>query len=1071
MISRYRREGRGAKVGRLMVILLALSIAFLFHPYQAQAQAAASCLYALDPSAQGAFSISGSTSIWTSCSAAVESTGSEAFEMSGSEIFYLQSNAQVGVVGGWEISGGAKVVNQSTGQTVQPVKISSPGDPLAFLPIPTSSTIIGKTPTSYDMNNKPPNNTLSPGIYCGGLTIGNTNGVTFTMSPGTYIMAGGALTLNSLAVISGSGVTVYNTSSTGWGCSQSYNYTPITISGQAKATMSAPTSGSLAGVLLFGNRTGCSTLGSCQDQINGGSSTTFTGAMYFKSDTLLFSGNTSSNGCMMAVADKITFNGNSSFSITGCTGTIGGVTVSVTPATATLYAGQTQQFTANVTNTTNTAVTWTISPAGTGTINSSGLYTAPATISAQQNVTVTATSQANTAASASSTVTLIPKTTPTITWATPASIAYGTALSATQLDATASVAGTFAYSPAAGAVLAAGSQTLSVTFTPTNTTQYNTATATVTLTVNKSAPVITWTAPAAITYGTALSATQLDATANVAGTFVYTPAAGTVLAAGSQTLSATFTPTNTTDYSTATATVSLTVNDATPVITWTAPSAITYGTALSATQLDATASVAGTFVYTPAAGTVLAAGSQTLSVTFTPTNTTDYSTATATVGLMVNKAVPVITWTVPAAITYGTALSATQLDATASVAGTFVYTPAAGTVLGGGTQALSVTFTPTNTTDYSTATAAVSLTVNDAIPVITWPTPAAITYGTALSATQLNATASVAGTFAYTPAAGTVLAAGSQTLLVTFTPTNTADYTTSTATVALTVNKATSVLTWAAPSAIIYGTALSATQLNATASVPGTFVYAPPAGTVLATGSQTLSVTFTPSNATDYSTATATVTLTVQPLASPTIVATASPAANAAGWNDLNVTVTFTCTAGSYPIKTCPAPVVVSTQGANQVISGTATDTSGNTASASVTVNLDTTPPTITATASPAPNAAGWNTTSVTVTFTCADALSGMAICPAPQSITTAGANQIVKGTATDVAGNTASTQITLNISNTAPTILPIVTPAPNAAGWNNSPVTVSFTCTPGGAPITTCPSPSVIPHKDRAFR
>jgi hypothetical protein len=528
-------------------------------------------------------------------------------------------------------------------------------------------------------------------------------------------------------------------------------------------------------------------------------------------------------------------------------------------------------------------------------------------------------------------------------------------------------------------------------------------------------------------------------------------------------LSATFTPTNTTDYSTATATVPLTVNDATPVITWPAPSAITYGTALSATQLDATASVAGTFVYTPAAGTVLAAGSQTLSVTFTPTNTTDYSTATATVTLMVNKSVPVITWTAPSAITYGTALSATQLDATASVAGTFVYTPPAGTVLGGGTQALSVTFTPTNTTDYTTATAAVSLTVNDAIPVITWPTPSAITYGTSLSATQLDATASVAGTFVYTPAAGTVLAAGSQTLLVTFTPTNTADYTTSTATVALTVNKATSVLTWPAPTAIIYGTALSATQLNATASVPGTFVYAPPAGTVLAAGSQTLSVTFTPTNTTDYSTATATVTLTVQPLASPTIVATASPVPNAAGWNDSNVTVTFTCTAGSYPIKTCPAPIVVSTQGANQIISGTATDTSGNTASASVTVNLDTTPPTITATASPAPNAAGWNTTSVTVTFSCADALSGMAICPASQSITTAGANQIVKGTATDVAGNTASTQITLNISNTAPTITPMVTPAPNAAGWNNSPVTVSFICTPGGAPIATCPSPTVV--------
>jgi hypothetical protein len=62
--------------------------------------------------------------------------------------------------------------------------------------------------------------------------------------------------------------------------------------------------------------------------------------------------------------------------------------------------------------------------------------------------------------------------------------------------------------------------------------------------------------------------------------------------------------------------------------------------------------------------------------------------------------------------------------------------------------------------------------------VITWPAPADIVYGTALSATQLNATANVAGTFVYAPVAGTVLNAGSsQTLSVTFTPTDAANYT------------------------------------------------------------------------------------------------------------------------------------------------------------------------------------------------------------------------------------------------------------------------------------------------------
>ena len=73
------------------------------------------------------------------------------------------------------------------------------------------------------------------------------------------------------------------------------------------------------------------------------------------------------------------------------------------------------------------------------------------------------------------------------------------------------------------------------------------------------------------------------------------------------------------------------MNKATPTITWATPAAITYGTALSATQLNASSTVAGTFVYTPAAGAVLTAGPQTLSVTFTPTDSTDYTTATATV--------------------------------------------------------------------------------------------------------------------------------------------------------------------------------------------------------------------------------------------------------------------------------------------------------------------------------------------------------------------------------------------------------------------------------------------------------
>ena len=160
-----------------------------------------------------------------------------------------------------------------------------------------------------------------------------------------------------------------------------------------------------------------------------------------------------------------------------------------------------------------------------------------------------------------------------------------------------------------------------------------------------------------------------------------------------------------------------------PVITWTPTVAtIAYGTALGTQQLDAAAvdaagvAIPGTFVYTPAAGTVLTAGVHTLSVAFTPTGT-GFSAGTGTATITVTQAMPVITWAAPAGIAYGTPLSATQLDATVAgvgtgaLAGTLVYSPAAGTVLAPGTQMLSVVFTPMDAADYTTATATVPITV------------------------------------------------------------------------------------------------------------------------------------------------------------------------------------------------------------------------------------------------------------------------------------------------------------------------------------------------------------------------
>ncbi len=198
------------------------------------------------------------------------------------------------------------------------------------------------------------------------------------------------------------------------------------------------------------------------------------------------------------------------------------------------------------------------------------------------------------------------------------------------------------------------------------------------------------------------------------------------------------------------------------------------------------------------------------------------------------KSTPTITWDNPAPITYGTPLGATQLNAVAPLTpvglrfrqgGTFTYSPPAGTVLNvGNNQTLSVTFTPTEIEYYGPATAKVSIDVQQLTPTITWDNPAPITVGTPLGAVQLGAIASrhvpgapasgpstmtsesVPGTFTYSPPAGTVLPLGNnQMLSVKFTPTNTAGYTTASATVAIDVTPVPIVIAFDAPGTAITG--------------------------------------------------------------------------------------------------------------------------------------------------------------------------------------------------------------------------------------------------------------------------
>jgi hypothetical protein len=181
-------------------------------------------------------------------------------------------------------------------------------------------------------------------------------------------------------------------------------------------------------------------------------------------------------------------------------------------------------------------------------------------------------------------------------------------------------------------------------------------------------------------------------------------------------------------------------------------------------------------------------------------------------------------------------------------------------------------------------------------PTITWPTPGSIDYGTALSAAQLNATANVAGTFVYTPPAGTLLTAGaSQPLTVAFTPTDTTHYAPASASVRLDVLRVTPSITWPTPDSVVDGTVLGPTQLNATANTPGSFTYSPPAGTVVHTGTVSLSTVFTPTDSTNYLSATAGVSLTV---VTAFVVTDTAPSASETLFATMPYTITWTAGGG-----------------------------------------------------------------------------------------------------------------------------------------------------------------------------
>jgi hypothetical protein len=201
----------------------------------------------------------------------------------------------------------------------------------------------------------------------------------------------------------------------------------------------------------------------------------------------------------------------------------------------------------------------------------------------------------------------------------------------------------------------------------------------------------------------------------------------------------------------------------------------------------------------------------------------------------------------------------------------------------------------------------------------------------------------------------------------------------------------------------------------------------------------------------------------------PTVTASISPKPSGTGWYNIATgrpTVSFTCTDTGSGVTNCPASIVVA-DGANQTISsGIVTDQAGNQAtSVSISgINVDLTPPTITAAISPgSPAATGWYNAATgrpTISFTCVDNLSGLAAtCPLAIALGD-GANQTVSRSVMDKAGNTGTATITgINVDAVPPSII-MTAPANNGTYVLNAPVAANYSCFDALSGLAACQAP-----------
>lgn len=237
------------------------------------------CVHTLDPSAQQSLHMMSSTRITAGCGVQVNSSHSQAL--------YMESSSRI-TAGALAVSGSyANLAGSGALNPTPTTGIPPAPDPLGSLAAPTVGSC---NVTNYTRASGA--HTINAGVYCGSILLENDAAV--TMNPGVYILCGPSggsgssygLNLKGNSRLSGNGVMIYLTA-----CGTTWPFRPIRIESNAALNISAPTSGSWAGIAIFQDRsipmgTGSSgawpnSSGGYQHMFESSSSSTITGTLYF----------------------------------------------------------------------------------------------------------------------------------------------------------------------------------------------------------------------------------------------------------------------------------------------------------------------------------------------------------------------------------------------------------------------------------------------------------------------------------------------------------------------------------------------------------------------------------------------------------------------------------------------------------------------------------------------------------------------------------------------------------------------------------------------------------------------